>query len=256
MLKKFLLALFVGILSLSLVACNNDEEKTKESATEKETTNEETTDKEEAAVDPEEMQKKLEAQQVEEDKVVAVVNGKEIKGNEYNEALSYSQMQYTQMGQDPTTKELASQLKDDTLESLVGQTLIMQEIEKKGYKAKEEEINKQLDTIKADFEDENAFEEALKGNSMTLDELKLQIADRVKYDQYIKNDLKVEEVTDKEVKEYYDTMTSSAEKTAETPKYEDVKDMLKTNLETQKTQEKLAAKVEELRESAEIELKL
>lgn len=253
--KKFLLALFVGVLSLSLAACNNEEEKAKESATNEE---EATDDKEqtEAAVDPEEMQKKLDEQKVEENKVVAIVNGTEIKGNEYNDALSFSQMQYTSMGQDPTTKELASQIKDNTLESLVGQTLLLQEIEKKGYEAKDEDINKELETIKAGYQDEKAFEEALKANNITLDELKVQIADKVKYDQYIKNDLKVEEVTDKEVKEYYDKMTSSAEESAETPKYEDVKATLKTNLESQKTQEKLAAKVEELRETAKIELKL
>ncbi|MBU7591771.1 SurA N-terminal domain-containing protein [Metabacillus halosaccharovorans] len=251
--KKFLLALFVGILSLSLAACNNDEDKAKEKEKE---TEEKATGEEAAAVDPEEMQKKLDAQKVEKDTVVAIVNGKEIKGNEYNDALSMSQMQFTSMGQDPTTEELAKQLKDYTLESLVGQTLIMQEIEKKGYEAKEEDINKQLDTLKANYENDDAFNEALKANNLTLDELKAQIADTVKYDQYVKNDLKVEEVTDKEVKEYYDKMTSSGEESAETPKYEDVKDTLKTNLEGQKTQEKLAAKVEELRETAKIELKL
>lgn len=52
--KKFLLALFVGILSLSLAACNNDKDKAKEKETEEKATGEE-----EAAVDPEEMQKNL-----------------------------------------------------------------------------------------------------------------------------------------------------------------------------------------------------
>lgn len=254
--KKYLLALFVGALSFTLAACNNDEEKANDTAKEEETTNEEASGEEETAVDQEEMQKKLDAQKVEEDSVVAVVNGKEIKGNEYNDALSISQMQFTSMGQDPTTEELAKQLKDYTLESIVGQTLIMQEIEKKGYEAKEEDITKQLDTLKAQYESDEAFEEALKTNSLTLDQLKEQIADTVKYDQYVKNDLKVEEVTDEEVKEYYDSMASSSEESAETPKYDDVKETLKTNLERQKTQEKLAAKVDELRESAEIELKL
>jgi len=255
MLKKYLIAFFVGVLSLSLAACNNDEEKAaKPTKEEEEATNEEPAKEE--AVDQEEMQKKLDAQKVEEDLVVAIVNGQEIKGNEYNEALSISQMQFTSMGQDPTTEELSKQLKDYTLESLVGQTLIMQEIEKKGYEAKEEEINEQLDILKAQYESDKAFDEALKTNNLTLDKLKDQIADTVKYDQYVKNDLNVEEVTDKEVKEYYDSMASSAEESAETPKYDDVKDTLKTNLERQKTQEKLAAKVEELRESAKIELKL
>jgi len=249
--KKYLLTVLIGLLSLSLVACNNDEEKASE---ETKTSEKETEEK--ADVDAEEMQKKLEAQKVEEGKVVAVVNGEEIKGNQYNEALSISQMQFSQLGQDLTTDDMAKQIKDYTLESLVGQTLLLQEIDKKGYEASEEDINKQLETLKASYKTEEEFEEALKTNNLTLDKLKEQIADTVKYDQFVKNDLKVEEVKDDELKEYYDSMVSSAGESKDTPKYEEVKDTLKANLEQQKTQEKVATKVEELRKAADVELKI
>lgn len=249
--KKYLLTVLIGLLSLSLVACNNDEEKASEETNTSEKATEETAD-----VDAEEMQKKLEAQKVEEGKVVAVVNGEEIKGNQYNEALSISQMQFSQLGQDLTTDDMAKQIKDYTLESLVGQTLLLQEIDKKGYEASEEDINKQLETLKASYKTEEEFEEALKTNNLTLDKLKEQIADTVKYDQFVKNDLKVEEVKDEELKEYYDSMVSSAGESKDTPKYEEVKDTLKANLEQQKTQEKVATKVEELRKAADVELKI
>ncbi|MFD2213263.1 SurA N-terminal domain-containing protein [Metabacillus endolithicus] len=251
--KKYLLTVLIGLLSLSLVACNTDEEK--EKASEETKTSEKATE-EKADVDAEEMQKKLEAQKVEEGKVVAVVNGEEIKGNQYNEALSISQMQFSQLGQDLTTDDMAKQIKDYTLESLVGQTLLLQEIDKKGYEASEEDINKQLETLKASYKTEEEFEEALKTNNLTLDKLKEQIADTVKYDQFVKNDLKVEEVKDDELKEYYDSMVSSAGESKDTPKYEEVKDTLKANLEQQKTQEKVATKVEELRKAADVELKI
>ncbi|PGT90709.1 SurA N-terminal domain-containing protein [Bacillus sp. AFS040349] len=249
--KKYLLTALIGLLSLSLVACNNDEEK----ASEDTKTSEEAT-KETADVDAEEMQKKLDAQKVEKEKVVAIVNGEEIKGNQYNDALSISQMQFSQLGQDLTTDDMAKQIKDYTLESLVGQTLLLQEIDNKGYEASEEDINKQLETLKSSYKTEEEFEEALKTNNLTLDKLKEQIADTVKYDQFVKNDLKVEEVKDEEIKEYYDSMVSSAGESEDTPKYEDVKDTLKANLEQQKTQEKVATKVEELRKAADVELKI
>ncbi|UGB32275.1 SurA N-terminal domain-containing protein [Metabacillus sp. B2-18] len=249
--KKYLLTVLIGLLSLSLVACNNDEEKASEETNTSEKATEETAD-----VDAEEMQKKLEAQKVEEGKVVAIVNGEEIKGNQYNDALSISQMQFSQLGQDLTTDDMAKQIKDYTLESLVGQTLLLQEIDKKGYEASEEEINKQLETLKASYKTEEEFEEALKTNNLTLDKLKEQIEDTVKYDQFVKNDLKVEEVKDEEIKEYYDSMVSSAGESEETPKFEDVKDTLKANLAQQKTQEKVATKVEELRKAADVELKI
>jgi hypothetical protein len=202
------------------------------------------------------MQKKLDAQKVKEETTVAIVNGQEIMGSEYNSALSISQMQFQQMGQDPTSEESAKQLKDYTLNSLVGQTLLMQEIDKKGYKASEEDINKELEGLKAQYENDEAFEKALKDNNLTLEKLKEQIADTVRYNQYVEKDLNVEEVKEEELKEYYDQFASSAGEAQETPKYEDIKETLKVQLEQQKTQEKIGTKVEELRKSAKIELKI
>ncbi|MCM3652313.1 SurA N-terminal domain-containing protein [Metabacillus litoralis] len=252
--KKLLLTIVIGLIAFTLAACNDKEDNSK---TKTEETSEETTNKEEkAAVDPEELQKKLDAQKVKDDSVVAIVNGQEIKGIEYNNALAQSQIGAQQQGQDPTNEETAKQLKELTLNNLVGQVLLMQDIERLGYRASEEEITKELETEKARFDTNEAFEKALKDSNMTLEELKKQISDGVKVSQYIEKDLKVEEVKEEEIKKLYDSFTSSAEKSADTPKYEDIKDMLKTQLTQQKLQEKIAPKVEELRKSAEVELKI
>lgn len=252
--KKLLLTIVIGLIAFTLAACNDKEDNSK---TKTEETSEETTNKEEkAAVDPEELQKKLDAQKVKDDSVVAIVNGQEIKGIEYNNALVQSQVGAQQQGQDPTNEETAKQLKELTLNNLVGQVLLMQDIERLGYRASEEEITKELETEKARFDTNEAFEKALKDSNMTLEELKKQISDGVKVSQYIEKDLKVEEVKEEEIKKLYDSFTSSAEKSADTPKYEDIKDMLKTQLTQQKLQEKIAPKVEELRKSAEVELKI
>ncbi len=251
--KKYVLLLLIGLFTFSLTACNDDEKK--ESAN-----NAETKSDEEVAAEAKEMQKKLDKQKVEENTIVAIVNGQELKGSDYNAQLNIAQTTFQQMGQDPTTEEVAKQVKDYTLENLVGQTLLMQEVDKKGYKATDEAINKKLETIKGQYKDEKAFEQALKNNNITLDELKKQISDEVRYSQYIENDLKVEEVKEEDVKEYYDTMVSSLkesdDKSTEVPEYKDVKETLKVNLESQKTQEKLSEKVEELKKAAKIELKI
>jgi len=251
--KKYVLFLLIGLFTLSLTACNDDEKK--ESANSAETKSDE-----EAAAEAKEMQKKLDKQKVEENSIVAIVNGQELKGSDYNAQLNIAQTTFQQMGQDPTTEEVAKQVKDYTLENLVGQTLLMQEVDKKGYKATDEAINKKLETIKGQYKDEKAFEQALKNNNITLDELKKQISDEVRYSQYIENDLKVEEVKEEDVKKYYDTMVSSLkesdDKSTEVPEYKDVKETLKVNLESQKTQEKLSEKVEELKKAAKIELKI
>lgn len=252
--KKLLLTILIGLIAFTLAACNDKEDNSK---TKTEETSEKTTNKEEkAAVDPEELQKKLDAQKVKDDSVVAIVNGQEIKGIEYNNALAQSQISAQQQGQDPTNKETAKQLKELTLNNLIGQVLLMQDIEKLGYRASEEDITKELEIQKARFETNEAFEKALKDSNMTLEELKKQISDGVKVSQYIEKDLKVEEVKEEEIKKLYDSLTSSAEKSTDTPKYEDIKNTLKAQLTQQKLQEKFGPKVEELRKAAKIELKI
>ncbi|TXC91602.1 peptidylprolyl isomerase [Metabacillus litoralis] len=250
--KKLLLTLFISLLALSLAACNNDEEKQADDAK----TTEKVEKTEEAAVDQEEMQKKLDKQKVEADSVVAIVNGQEIKGTEFNDALSLFQSNAMSQGQDVTNDELAKQLKDSSLDFIVGQTLIMQEVDKKGYTASEEEIDKALETEKARFKTEEEFEAALKESELTVEDLKSQISDNVKITQYLDKDVKVEKVTDDEVKKYYDSLVSANGESEETPKFEDVKETLKANLEQQKSQQEISAKIEELRKGAEIDLKI
>ncbi|MBM7603676.1 hypothetical protein JOC75_001649 [Metabacillus crassostreae] len=250
--KKLLLTLFISLLALSLAACNNDEEKKADEAK----TTEKAEETEEAAVDQEEMQKKLDEQKVEADSVVAIVNGQEIKGTEFNDALSLFQSNAMSQGQDVTNDELAKQLKDSSLDFIVGQTLIMQEVDKKGYTASQEEIDKALEAEKARFKTEEEFETALKESELTVEDLKSQISDNVKITQYLDKDVKVEKVTDDEVKKYYDSLVSANGESEETPKFEDVKETLKANLEQQKSQQEISAKIEELRKGADIELKI
>ncbi|WP_226668288.1 SurA N-terminal domain-containing protein [Metabacillus litoralis] len=253
--KKLLLTLFMSLLALSLAACNNDEEKETDTAKSDEKT-EEVAKEEETAVDPEELQKKLDEQKVEADRVVAVVNGQEIKGTEYNDALSLFQSNAMSQGQDVTKSDLAKQLKESTLDFIVGQTLIMQEVDKKGYKATEEDINKALEAEKARFKTEEEFEKALKESDLTVEDLKSQISDNVKITQYLDKDVQVEEVTEDEVKKFYDSLVSANGESKETPKFEEVKETLKGNLEQQKSQQQISAKIEELRKDSEIDLKI
>ncbi|BBP86735.1 hypothetical protein BsIDN1_03530 [Bacillus safensis] len=79
--------------------------------------------------------KKLDAQKIDDQKVVATVNKDKITGSEYNSALSTIQGQLQQSGQDPTSKEGEKAVKKQTIDALVGQELILQDAEKKGFKA-------------------------------------------------------------------------------------------------------------------------
>ena len=99
--KKVLLPFIAGALAFSLAACG-EEDKAKTDDT---TQGQEAT-QEEQRKSAKEMQAKLAEQQVEQDKIVAVVNDEELKGEQYNAALPSIQGQMQQMGQDPSSKEV------------------------------------------------------------------------------------------------------------------------------------------------------
>ncbi|WLD93622.1 SurA N-terminal domain-containing protein [Alkalihalobacillus sp. AL-G] len=240
--KKLMKFALVALLTVVLAACNGDEKGNKDK--------EETAPKEEKNTQVDE--KKLEEQQIKEDKVIALVNGTELKGADYNRALSQIQLQYQQMGQDPTTEKAENQIKDQILKTLIDFTVVLQDAEKKGYKASGEAVEKELTAIKKNFDnDDKKFEEALKKNNMTEDELKAQLAKNLTYKTYMEKEIKIEDVSEKEMKDYYNKFKEQT-KGKEPPPYEDVKGQIKIQLESQKKQKKMTEKIKQLKEDAEI----
>ncbi|MCA1062102.1 SurA N-terminal domain-containing protein [Rossellomorea sp. AcN35-11] len=256
--KKIFTTLLLAIIAIGLAACGSNEDSKEEKPKTEEESTEQAKGQEEQAKQMEEMQKKLDEQKVEKDKVVAVVNAEEIKGEDFNNVLTQSQMQFQQMGQDPTSKEAVKQIKEQTIDSLIGQTLLMQQADEKGYKASEEEINKQLDEVKKQYKDEKKFEDAMKKAGFTMDELRTQIAENIKYTHYVEKEIKVEDVTEDEMKKFYDQYASSQgqDQSEEAPTFEEVKPQIKTQLEQQKKQEKLVQHVKELKKNAKVDVKI
>ncbi|WP_445492655.1 SurA N-terminal domain-containing protein [Niallia sp. 03133] len=253
--KKWMHLLFIGLLAFVLTACSSNAEGKK--AKENTETNSSQTEQQNQAKQMEEMQKKLEKQKMDENKTVAIVNDKKLLGSDYNALLASTQTQIQQMGQDPTSKEAAKQIKEQTINSLVGQTLLLQDADKKGYTASEDEINKQLDASKKQFKSDKEFNEALKNAGLDMNQLKVQIADNVKFTAYVDKEVKVDAVTDKEIEAYYDQVSQQGSSSGQKPpKLEDIKPKIKESLEQQKKQEQLVTKVEELKKQANVDIKI
>ncbi|MFZ7942595.1 SurA N-terminal domain-containing protein [Neobacillus sp. 19] len=250
--KKMMLTLLTGLMVVAIAACGGNEE-SKDAKKDNKAKTEQTDQQKQM----DEIQKKLKAQQIDEKKTVAIVNDKEILGSDYNNALASIQGQMQQMGQDPTSKEAAEQVKNQTIESLVGQTLLLQDIDKKGYKVSEADINKQLDEIKKQFKTEKEFEAALKKSGMNMKTLQTQIANDIKVKQYVEKEVPAGEITDEEIQKTYDQYAEQGKSTGqEVPKLEEVKPQIEQSLQQQKQQEKLAQQVEKLKKNAKIEIKI
>ncbi|UAL53434.1 SurA N-terminal domain-containing protein [Bacillus sp. CMF21] len=254
--KKVMLPLITGLMAVVLAACGGNEE-SKEAKNDDKAKTAETDQQKDQQKQMEEMQKKLEAQQVDEKKTVALVNDEKILGSDYNSVLQSTQGQMQQMGQDPTSKEAAEQVKKQTLDSLVGQTLLLQEANKKGYKASDEDVKKQLDETKKQFKTEKEFEAALKKSGMDMKTLEAQIADDIKFRQYVEKEVPAGEISAEEIQKTYDQYAEQGKSSGqEVPKLEEVKPQIEQSLQQQKQQEQLAQKVEELKKNAKIDLKI
>ncbi|MFN2746426.1 MULTISPECIES: SurA N-terminal domain-containing protein [Bacillus] len=245
--KKIISSLMIGLMAAVLAACASQPDK---DASQSGQPNQEEQMKA--------LQKKLDKQKVDDTKTVVVVNKQKITGQDYNRLLSTAQMQYQQTGQDPTSADAAKQIKKQTIDSLVGQALISQEADKKGYKATAKEIETQLDQTKKQYKDEKEFNEALKKADLSLTTLKSDIADSIKTEKYIDKELPKDKVTDKEIKDYYDQYAAQQKESnqKDTPKFEDVKSQIKELLEQQKRQEKLGQQVEKLKKNADVKVEI
>lgn len=252
MMKKLMLLFITGLMIVVLAACGGNEE-----GKEAKTDDQPKAAEAEQQKQMEEMEKKLEAQQVDEKETVVVVNEKEILGRDYNNVLSSIQMQMQQMGQDPTAKDVAKEVKNQTIDSLVGQTLLIQEADKKGFKASEEEVKKQLEETKNQFKSEKEFKEALKKSGIDLKTLEAQIADGIKFNKYVEKEIPAGEISEEEINKAYDQYAEQGKKAEqEVPKLEEVKPDIEQSLQQQKQQEKLAQHVEELKEKGKIDIKI
>ncbi|KZE37699.1 peptidylprolyl isomerase [Bhargavaea cecembensis] len=250
--KKMMTLFMNGFLAVVLAACGGNEESDGANNEDKAMTAEADQQKQ-----MEDMQKKLEEQQIDEEKTVAIVNDEEIMGSQYNNALASSQGQMQQMGQDPTSKEAAEQIKTQTIDSLVGQTLLLQEADQKGYQASESDINEKLDEVKGQFKTEEEFEAALKESGMDMKSLKAQVAQDIQLQQYVEKEVPAGEVSDEEIQTTYDQYAEQGKAAnQEVPKLEEMKPQIEQSLQQQKQQEQLVQQVEKLKENAEIDIKI
>jgi FKBP-type peptidyl-prolyl cis-trans isomerase (trigger factor) len=248
--KRVLLPFITGALALSLAACGEDDKAAKDAKAEKAAQAE--------MESAEEMQAKLAEQQVEKDKIVAIVNDEELKGEQYNATLTSIQGQMQQMGQDPSNKESAEQAKKQALDTVVNQTLILQKAKEEKITASETEIDEKYAEFVEQFGDEETMKEALKSQSVDVNTVREQIiAKSIIFEKYQDKFAPAEEVTDKEIEEYYDQAAAQSKDSGqELPPLEEVSDEIKEMIEQEQQQKQLAAHVEKLKADAEIELKI
>ncbi|ASK61424.1 hypothetical protein CFK37_04160 [Virgibacillus phasianinus] len=237
--KVIMLVLVLGIATI-LAACGDD------SASDNSKSNDDKKSEETAQPATKDV-KITDKEKVDSDKVVSKINGEEITGKEYNASYAQTKTLMNQYGQDVSDLE---NVKKQALNVIVEQELLKQEAKEQGIEVTDKEVQKQFKTIKEKNADQ--FKAVLDQYHLTEATYKDQLAFELTLQKYMKQEIKAEEITDKEVKEYYSKLKEQSKDAKTIPKLEEVKDQIKGQLKQQKQQQQLQAKVEKLKEDAKI----
>ena len=144
-------------------------------------------------------------------------------------------------------QELEKQYGQGTLESIVTETLILQEASRQGVSTSDEEISQEIQKIEEGMAAQGQdLSQALSLQGMTMEELKEQIGLQKMVEEIVKKDI---EVTAEEVEAYYEENKDSF------PEDEDIealKSGIKLQLEQQKLTEGINSWIKGLQDNAKI----
>jgi|SRR5699024_471779 len=186
------------------------------------------------------------SERVDEDSVVAVVNGEEVKGDVYNLIYTQLKLYATQIGDDIELDEI----KEAAVTSVVDRQIVLQEAEKINMSVSDEEAEEYIQKLRDESEEE--LETLLGQYQITEEEFKEQIKFEITMNDYMNETVEVE-VTDEELEEYYE---KAKEGNDSIPSFDEAKTQLKKQLLAQKTQETFQDNIDEVKEKSEIDIKL
>lgn len=198
--------------------------------------------------------------------VVAEVNGDEISGEDFT-VLYESQFQQMAMQSQMTGEEPdQDRLKEQTLESMIGNELLLQDAKDEGYEASEEEIDALIDDAAetAGMSSSEEFIDAYEEQGMEEEQLTGDAENQVLINQVLAQ-LEVPEPSEEELREIYDEAAAAQEgaegeteggQAPELPPFDEVREDLEAQATDEARNEAALAHVEELRADADIQTHL
>jgi len=184
--------------------------------------------------------------------VVARVNGQDIGQAE----LEASEAQIA-AGQGVEVSSLdaetRSQLREQALDNLISRALIQQKAKEMGIAATEADIDAQIESIKAQFEDEAGYQATLNQEGLSEAELRSQIADEMVIRAYIEQALDLESVTatEEEVGAEYEQAAAANEGF---PELSEVRGQIESSVIQQKQQQLITQHIQGLYAEADVEI--
>lgn len=148
-------------------------------------------------------------------KDVAKVNGVGISSEDFEALVAAAQKQDSTVASATAGSPELLQFRRQVLDSMIENEYVRQDAAKQGVEVADSDVDAQLEQIKAGFPDEATFNETLVASGMTLEQLTGSIKDQLTYQALYDKVAPAPEVSDDEVKAYYDDNKSQFETAAQ-----------------------------------------
>ncbi len=136
---------------------------------------------------------------------VAIVNGSIITGEEFNKELSQVKQRISQQGLEISSPQFEG-IRNEVLDNLINLELLFQESQNNGIKVEKEAIDSQITSLKQKFPNDTEFEKLLSELKLSEQALKLQIKKRIAIQELIKTQIANKiKIPGEESKVFYDT---------------------------------------------------
>ena len=136
---------------------------------------------------------------------VALVNGVKITNSEYQRELSFYLQQASQQGRQ-IPEYMMPKIRDEILDNLIDRELLYQESRKQQIDIQNDQIDQQLEDIKARFSSQAEFETVIAQMELSETDLKSQIERNMAIRELIESHVSQKiTITDQETKVYYDS---------------------------------------------------
>ncbi len=249
--KKLLLSIAAVAAAFSLAACGGEDEQPAEETPQSQEQGEQTMPEPELENIPD---------------VVAVVDGEEISGDAFAENYEAQFPQLSMQAQMTGEEPNQDQLKEQALELMINSELLVTEAQEQGFDASDEDVENYL----SDMADANGLDSAdelmeeLEGQGLSEERIRDDLHNQVLIDQVVQT-LDTEEPSDEELQEMYDAQVAQLEsmneqldeeQAQETPEFEELKPQLAEQAKRDQENVAITALLEDLRDDAEIEIKL
>lgn len=134
---------------------------------------------------------------------VATVNGVKISGSDFNKLLQSYKRRLSMMGQQ-FPEDHAKDINKSIIEDMVSSELLIQNCNKLGIKVSDDELDKEVEAIKSKFPSADHFNQMIKSQNMTMEDVKADIKKAMHINRLVKSEIEGKiSIDDKTVSEYY-----------------------------------------------------